>query len=95
MNNKINIPHERCLRIIYNDKTLSFVDLLAKDAILSINSVYHGSERNLVPYRLKELSSISSFKTEIKRWLPEFCPRVGYVRPIYLALVFCNSLQVT
>ena len=52
-------------------------------AIPSINSVYHGFESisnlgpriwNLVPNRLKELSSISSFKNENKRWQPEFCP---------------------
>ena len=45
-------------------------------AIPSVNSVYHGSESilnlgpriwNLVPDRLKELNSISSFKNEIKR----------------------------
>ena len=129
--NKINRLHERCLRIIYNDKTSSFADLLAKYgsvtihtrnlqvlatdmfkvhknmstelmqglfcvrqthynlrnphhfAITSINSVYHGSESisnlgpriwNLVSDRLKELNSISSFKHEIKRWKPAFCP---------------------
>ena len=51
-------------------------------AIPSVNSVYHGSESilnlgpriwNLVPDRLKELNSISSFKNEIKRWQPEIC----------------------
>ena len=31
MNNEINRLHERCLRIIYNDKTLYFPDLLADD----------------------------------------------------------------
>ena len=45
-------------------------------AIPSVNSVYHGSENilnlgpriwSLVPDRLKELNSISSFKNEIKR----------------------------
>ena len=45
-------------------------------AIPSVNSVYHGSESilnlgpriwNLVPDRLKELNSISSFENEIKR----------------------------
>ena len=132
MNNKTNRLHERCLRIIYNDKTSSFMNLLAKDgsatihtrnlqvlatemfkvhknmltelvqgrffcvrqtrynltnphhfAIPSINSVYHGSEGisdigsriwKLVPDKLKELNSISSFKNEIKRWQPEICP---------------------
>ena len=52
-------------------------------AILSINSVYHGSENisdlerrtwKLVPDRLKELKCISSFKNRIKRWQPEICP---------------------
>ena len=30
-NNKINRLHERCLRMIYNDKRSSFEDLLEKD----------------------------------------------------------------
>ena len=46
-------------------------------AVPHVNSVYHGSESvlnlgpglwNLVPDRLTELNSISSFKNEIKRW---------------------------
>ena len=131
MKNKTTRLHERCLTIIYNDKTSSFADLLAKDgsvtihtrnlkvlatemlkvyknistelmqglfcvrqthynlrnshhfAIPSTNSVYHGSESisnlvpriwNLVPDRLKELNSISTFKHEIKRWQSKFCP---------------------
>ena len=53
-------------------------------AIPSVNSIYHDSESisnlghriwNLVPDRLKEFTSISSFKNEIKRWQPEICPR--------------------
>ena len=124
INNKINGLHERCLRIIYNDKASSFADLFAKYGSVTIhtrnfqvlatdmfkvhknmstklmqglfcvrqnhhnlrnshhffieciNSVYHCSESipnlglriwNLVPDRLKELNSISSFKNEIKR----------------------------
>ena len=31
MNNKINRLHEKCLRIVYSDKTSSFEGLLAKD----------------------------------------------------------------
>ena len=38
MNNKINRPHERCLRIIYNDKTSSFVDFLAKCGSVTIHT---------------------------------------------------------
>ena len=72
-------------------------------AIPSVNSFHHGSKSisnlgpriwNLVPDRLKEPSSISSFKNGIKDGSLNSA-RVGYVRPISLALVFCNSLQVT
>ena len=38
MNNKINRLHKRCLRIIYNDKVLSFADLLAKDGPVTIHT---------------------------------------------------------
>ena len=37
LNNKINRLHERCLRIIYNDKTSTFNELLEKDNSVSIN----------------------------------------------------------
>ena len=33
LNNKINRLHERCLRIIYNDKLSNFEELLHKDII--------------------------------------------------------------
>ena len=36
-NRKINMLHERCLRIIYNDKQLSFTELLNKDSSVSIH----------------------------------------------------------
>ena len=36
-NNKINRIHERCLRLIYNDKKSSFKDLLQKDGSVSIH----------------------------------------------------------
>ena len=36
-NNKINRLHERCLRLIYNDKQLSFEDLLEKPNSVSIH----------------------------------------------------------
>ena len=37
-NNKINRLHERCLRIIYNDKKSSFQELLNKDCSVSIHN---------------------------------------------------------
>jgi hypothetical protein len=37
MNNKINRLHERCLRIIYNDKSSSFNELLERDNSISVH----------------------------------------------------------
>ena len=37
LNNKINLLHERCLRIIYNDKHSNFEELLVKDNSVSIH----------------------------------------------------------
>ena len=37
LNNKINILHERCLRIIYNHRTSTFKELLEKDTSVSIH----------------------------------------------------------
>ena len=36
-NNKINRLHERCLRIVYNDKQSSLNELLEKDGSVSIH----------------------------------------------------------
>ena len=36
-NSKINMLHEKCLRIIYNDKQSSFTELLNKDSSVSIH----------------------------------------------------------
>ena len=38
MDNKIYRLHERCLRIIYNDKTLSFVELQEKNGSAIIHT---------------------------------------------------------
>ena len=38
INNKINKLHERCLRIIYNDKHSSFHELLTKDRSVSVHT---------------------------------------------------------
>ena len=37
-NNKINRLHERCMRLIYGDKTSSFEELLQKDKSVSIHT---------------------------------------------------------
>ena len=38
MNNKINRLHEKCLRIVYSDKTSSFEELLEKDGSVTIHT---------------------------------------------------------
>ena len=40
INNKINRLHERYLRIIYNEKTLSFADFLSEDESVTIHTRY-------------------------------------------------------
>ena len=37
LNNKINRPHERCLRISYNDKRSTFEELLPKENSVSVD----------------------------------------------------------
>ena len=37
LNNKVNRLHERCLRIIYNDNTSSFTNLLEIDNLVSVH----------------------------------------------------------
>ena len=62
-NNKINRIHERCLRIIYNDKKSTFYELLEKDGSVSIhkqNLRFLACEmfklkRDMAPELIKEL----------------------------------------
>ena len=51
--------------------------------IRSVKSVYHGSESisylgpkiwQIVPAKIKETNSLNSFKTEIRKWVPQSCP---------------------
>ena len=55
-NNKINCLHERCLRLIYNDKKSSFEDLLEKGGSVS---VHHRNLRALAVELFKVLKSLS------------------------------------
>ena len=51
---KINRLHEKCLRTVYNDKQLSFNDLLEKDCSVSIH------ERNLQVLATKISNGLST-----------------------------------
>ena len=55
-NNKINRLHERCLRLIYNDKKSSFKDLLEKDGPVSI---HHRNLRTLAVELFKIFQGVS------------------------------------
>ena len=129
--NKINHLHERCLRVIYNDKILSFKELLERDRSVPIHnrnlqilatemfkvynhialpifteifnkrnpnyqlrhtshfsfppvrSVYNRTESlsflgpkiwDIVSIELKEVETLSAFKSGIKKWWPQTCP---------------------
>ena len=132
INYKINHIHERALRIVYDDYSASFVDLLNKDKSVTIhqrnfqqlaieifkvkigndaiimneiftfveNNAYNlrsgmhlsrvnvhstqcGTESignlgakiwNLVSVHLKDLKALSTFKNQIKKWIPKGCP---------------------
>ena len=55
-NSKINRLHERCLRLIYNDKKSSFEDLLQKDGSVSI---HHRTLKRLAAELLKVFKGLS------------------------------------
>ena len=56
LNKKINQLHERCLRIIYNDKRSSFEELLVKDNSVS---VHHNNIHTLAIEMYKVVNGIS------------------------------------
>ena len=52
-------------------------------AVPNVKSVFHGSESisylgpkiwDIVPFELKELTSLNAFKKNIKKWQPKNCP---------------------
>ena len=56
LNNKINILHERCLRLVYIDKQSRFEKLLFKDSFVSI---HHRNKQSLTfeTFKVKNRSS--------------------------------------
>ena len=59
LNNPINRLHERCLRIIYNDKRSNFEELLVKDNSVSIH------HNNIHPLAIEMYKVINGISPEI------------------------------
>ena len=72
-NNKINRLHERCLRIIYNDKRSSFNSLLEKDGSVSIHEMnfkilateMFKVSKNLAPPQIHEIFKLPDTYNDI------------------------------
>ena len=86
-NNKMNCLHERCLRLIYNEKKSSFEDVLQKDQSVSIHhinlralAVVKGSQRLKSSYFFRSLS----FKTT---------KSIRYEELIIFCYAFCQNSQ--
>ena len=87
-NRKINRLHERCLRIIYNDKQSSFIKLLEKDNSVSIhqkNQQMVATEMSKVsnglsPVLMNDIFKIKGEQTYNLRKLSQFYrPKVNFV----------------
>ena len=73
-NNKINRPHEKCLKIIYNDKQSSFDVLLQEDGSVAIHerniktlaAEMFKVSKNLVRPQMREIKRQVSLKSKVQ-----------------------------
>ena len=90
-NNKINRLHERCLRIIYNDKRWSFNALLEKDGSVSIHernikilaTEMFKVSKNLAPPQMQEIFKL--------KYQPHYNLRYN---SLFLGPLLCQSIKV-
>ena len=89
-NSKINMLHERCLRIIYNDKQSSFTELLNKNSSVSVhikNIQKHAIEmfksyKGLSPPIMDNVFKLTTENSYSLRQVSEFSrPIVSYLGP--------------
>ena len=90
-NNKIKHLHERCLRLIYCDKTSSYEELLEKDGSVSI---HHRNIKSLAIEMYKVKNTASTIAGNIFATMPEnhynlrnyndF--RIPFTRTVYMVL---------
>ena len=71
LNNKTNRLHERFLRLIYNDKQLTFEELLEKDDSVSIHI------RNLQALVIEMCNVVNGGSTEIMKEIFRICEENG------------------
>ena len=79
LNTKINRLHERCLRIVYNDKKSNFNELLVKDGSVSIH------HQNLQKLAVEMFKASRGLTPEIVNELFQFREI-----PYELSLKFCG-----
>ena len=97
MNNKINRLHERCLRIIYNDKRSTFEELLAKDNSVS---VHHNNIHAIAIEMYKVVNGISpEITNEVFKLREETHYHLRHttqflVNPIQSVLMAVNQLRI-
>ena len=72
LNNKINKLHERCLNLIYSDKTSTFQELLNKDSSLSIHM------RNIQTLATEMNKVANGISPEIMKESFNFCGKISY-----------------
>ena len=72
LNNKINKLHQRCLRLIYTDKTSTFQELLDKDNSVSIHM------RNIQSLATEMYKEANNISPEIMKEVFNFCGEIGY-----------------
>ena len=68
----VNRFHERCLRLIYNDKQLTFEEPLQKDGSISIHI------RNLQALAIEMYKAINGSSPEIMKKVFRICEENGY-----------------
>ena len=86
-NNQINRLHERCLRIVYNDKKLTYENLLVRDISVSIHvrnlqilvTEILRVHRDLSPSIFKELFNKRTLKHELRHPSQFTIPRIEIV----------------
>ena len=87
LNNQINHLHERCLVIVYNDKKLTYENLLVRDISVSIHvrnlqilvTEILRVHRDLSPSIFKELFNKRTFNYELRHPSQFTIPRIETV----------------